>query len=126
MEAQAIRDKRPLAAAEEKFHGLVERLSSAEARGMAHGELESLVAAEGREVQRRPLMGHLDVRAAGDRVLLSVAGADEVERTHDRRAARGLLMVFGMVTVSRTSYGASTVPLQSARVQVVPDPPVGR
>ena len=95
MEAQAIRDEKPFAAAEEKFHELVERLSSPEAQGLAHGELESLIAAEGREIHRRLLQGHLDLRAAGERVLRTVGGADEVERTHHRRTARGLLTVAG-------------------------------
>jgi hypothetical protein len=118
MEAQAIREEKPFTAAEEKFRELVEQLSSAETQGLAHGELESLIAAEGRELQRRLFQGHLALRAAGERVLRSVGGADEVERTHHRQTARGLLTVFGLVTVLRTSYGArgraSLSPLDAA------------
>ena len=40
------------------------------------------------------------------RVEVSLRGADDVERTHHRRRARGLLTVFGPVTALRMSYGA--------------------
>jgi hypothetical protein len=106
MEAQAIRDEKPFAAAEAKFLELVERLSSPEARRLTHGDLESHIASEGREIQRRLLQGHLGLRATAERILRSVGGADEVDRTHHRRSVRGLLTVFGLVTVLRMSYGA--------------------
>ena len=105
MEARAIRVEKPFAAAEEKFVELVARLSSEESVGMRHGDLETLITAEGREIQRRLLQGHLDLRGSGEKMLAVVAGKDGVERTHHRQSARGLLTVFGLVTVLRMSYG---------------------
>ncbi len=106
MEAQAIAVEKAFAAAEEKFSELVARLSAKESRRMTHSELESLIAAEGREIHRRLLQGHLDLRAAEEQVQASVRGADDVLRTHRRRRGRGLLTVFGLVTAMRMAYGA--------------------
>jgi hypothetical protein len=106
MEAHAIAVEKPFAAAEEKFSELVARLRTEESRRMTHSELESLIAAEGREIHRRLLQGHLDLRASEERVQASVRGTDDVERTHHRRRARGLLTVFGLVTAMRMTYGA--------------------
>jgi hypothetical protein len=106
MEAQVIVEEKPFAAAEEKFHELVSRLSELESRRMTHSELESLIAKEGREIHRRLLQGHFDLRASNEPVQVSVRGADGIERTHRRRRARGLLTVFGLVTAMRMSYGA--------------------
>ena len=94
------------AAAERKFTELVERLSTEESLRMTHSDLESVIAAEGREIHRRLLQGHLDLRAAEERVRVSVRGADDVERTHHRQRGRGLQTVFGQVTVTRMTYGA--------------------
>jgi hypothetical protein len=110
MEAQAIAVEKPFASAEEKFEDLVARLSAEETQRLTHSELETLIGAEGREVLRRLMQGHLDLRAAGERRLGSLQGADEVERTHRRRRARGLMTVFGLVTALRLSYGARRQP----------------
>lgn len=64
METQVITVEKAFAAAEEKFTGLVERLSTEESLRMTHSELESVIAAEGREIHRRLLQGHLDLRAS--------------------------------------------------------------
>jgi len=106
MEAQVITVEKAFTAAEEKFTGLVERLSTEESLRMTHSELESVIAAEGREIHRRLLQGHLDLRASDERVRVSVWGADDVERTHHRHRGRGLLTVFGQVTAMRMTYGA--------------------
>ncbi len=63
MGARAITFEKPFAAAEEKFVELVGRLGAAESQRMTHSELESLIAEEGPEIQRRLLQGHLDQRA---------------------------------------------------------------
>jgi hypothetical protein len=105
MEARAIRVEKPFAAAEEKFVELVARLSSQESVGITHGDLEILITSEGREIQRRLLQGHLDLRGSGEKMLAAVSGTDGVERTHHRHSARGLLTVFGLVTLLRLSYG---------------------
>ncbi len=106
MEAQTITVEKAFAEAEEKFGELVARLSGKESRRMTHSELESLISAEGREIHRRLLQGHLDLRASEEKVQPAVRGADDVERTHHRRRARGLLTVFGLVTAMRMTYGA--------------------
>ena len=106
MQAQAIAVEKPFVAAEEKFVELVARLSAAESKRMTHSELESVIAEEGREIHRRLLQGHLDLRAAQERVQRSVRGADGFARTHHRHRERGLLTMFGLVTVIRMSYGA--------------------
>jgi len=64
MEAQAITVEKAFAATEEKFGELVARLSAKESRRMTHGELESLISAEGREIHRLLLQGHLALRAS--------------------------------------------------------------
>jgi len=110
MEAQVIAEEKPFAAAEEKFNELVSRLSRGESRRMTHGELESLITREGREIHRRLLQGHFDLRASNEPVLVSVRGADGIELTHRRRRTRGLLTVFGLVTAMRMSYGARRHP----------------
>jgi hypothetical protein len=106
MEAQTITVEKAFAAAEEKFSELVARLSAKESRRMTHSELESVISAEGREIHRRLLQGHLDLRASDEQVQASVRGADDVERTHHRRRTRGLLTVFGLVTAMRMTYAA--------------------
>jgi hypothetical protein len=106
MEAQAIAVEKPFAAAEEKFRELVAQLGDQETLRMTHSELETLIAAEGREIHRRLLQGHLDLRASEEEVRPAVQGADDIERTHHRRRARGLLTVFGLVTAMRMTYGA--------------------
>jgi hypothetical protein len=118
MEARAIADEKPFAAAEEKFSELVEQLRGEASRRMTHSELESLIAKEGREIHRRLLQAHLDLRSADEVIQLSVRGADDIERTHRRARARGLMTVFGPVVASRVTYGArgheSLSPLDAA------------
>jgi hypothetical protein len=106
MQAQAVAVEKPFAAAAEKFEELRERLSAKETRRMTHSELETLITEEGREIQRRLLQGHLDLRAESERVETSVRGADGVVRTHRRSRGRGLMTVFGLVTAMRVAYGA--------------------
>src|SRR3989304_5134608 len=75
MEAQAIAVEKPFVAAEAKFTELVTRLGTEESRRMTHSELESLITAEGREIQRRLLQGHLDLRASEEQGQASVRRA---------------------------------------------------
>ncbi|MEI7706467.1 MAG: hypothetical protein WCK73_17925 [Deltaproteobacteria bacterium] len=74
MEAQAVTVGKAFAAAERKFTELVERLSTEESLRMTHSDLESVIAAEGREIHRRLLQGHLDLRASEERVRVSARG----------------------------------------------------
>jgi len=102
--------------AREKFEEIVDQLRSPAALEMAHGELETLLNAEGMELLRRLLQGHLDFRGVGD-VGESVGGADGVLRTHRRLGSRRLMSVFGEVNITRMRYGGrgrtSLVPLDA-------------
>jgi hypothetical protein len=106
MEAQAITVEKPFEAAHTKFNELVNRLSTQETLRLTHSELERLISEEGREMQRRLLQGHLDLRAMEEKVRPSVRSADEVVLTHHRQRERDLLTVFGLVTAKRMTYGA--------------------
>jgi hypothetical protein len=87
---------------------LIEQLRSPQAATMRHDEIERTIAEGTREVARRMLQAHVDerTRAERERPRASVDGSDGVERTHRREAQRGLLSVFGPVTITRMSYGA--------------------
>jgi hypothetical protein len=76
---------------------------------MTHDQLEELIGARGREVQRQLLQDHLDLRAIREQEALPakgearrVAGRGWVERGHER----GLATVFGPVTVRRLAWRA--------------------
>jgi hypothetical protein len=89
------------------FGQIEEWLGSSEAAGLEHAELEEQLAARGRELQRRMLQDHLDLRAARERRRDDVTGPDgsvraRAERGHSRR----LSTRFGQVTVTRIAYRA--------------------
>ncbi|MEK7861889.1 MAG: ISKra4 family transposase [Chloroflexota bacterium] len=102
--AQSIEEVDEFSSARSHLAELVERLRSSEAQSMTHAELEELVTREGREIERRLLQGHLELRAAREQVQESIPGADGVARTHHRIRSRPLATVFGVVTVLRTAY----------------------
>lgn len=105
MEARAIREGKPFAAAEEKFDAMKRRLQSEECLRMSHSDLERELDVEGRELLRRLYQAHVDLRGTGA-VEAPVVGADGVERTHARIHERRLGTVFGAVEVTRVGYGA--------------------
>jgi len=75
--------------------------------GLEHAALEGELAVRGRELSRQMLQDHLDARAAAERRLAVVAGADGVTRTRAERGhPRPLASVFGEVTVTRIAYRA--------------------
>lgn len=91
------------------FEHLVEDLSGGRAREMTHDQMEELIEARGREVQRQLLQDHLDLRAIREQEALPVGrdrhraqGRGRVERGHERVLAT----VFGPVTVRRLAYRA--------------------
>jgi hypothetical protein len=76
---------------------------------MTHDQLEELIEARGREVQRQLLQDHLDLRAIREQEALPagrdqrrVEGRGRVEHGHQR----GLATVFGPVTVRRLAFRA--------------------
>lgn len=63
MEAYAVDVEKPFSSAQEKFEQMTAHLQSAAALCLRHEELEDYVTREGRELQRRLLQAHLDLRA---------------------------------------------------------------
>ncbi|HEX4254198.1 MAG TPA: ISKra4 family transposase [Streptosporangiaceae bacterium] len=91
----------------ECFAELEEWLSGGQAAALTHVELEEQLGARGRELLRQLHQDHLDLRAAREQRREKVTGADGVARTraeHGHR--RGLVTVFGEVTVTRMAYRA--------------------
>jgi hypothetical protein len=69
-----------------------------------HGEVESFVGEQGRELERLLYQAHRDLRAARERPV-PVHAADEVERTYRGRSRRALGTILGRVTVAQLSDG---------------------
>src|SRR3954471_23591915 len=95
--------------AREAFERMIHHLDSAASLAMNHAELEAYVIAEGREVERRLMQGHLDLRSAAERPVRAI-GADGVERSQRRRSYRGLMSLVGALHVHRLVYQAVGVP----------------
>jgi hypothetical protein len=89
----------------EMYCSLTKRLSLPETVGMKHSDLEKLIERDGRELMRRLLQDHLNLRGKGD-IGSDIKGSDGVERTHKRVRERGLTSIFGGVQVERTGYSA--------------------
>jgi len=71
-------------------------------------KLERYVAEEGRELERRLLQAHLDLRAAREQPV-DVRGADGIRRSARRVRPRVLLTIVGEVIVRRWAYEANGV-----------------
>jgi hypothetical protein len=71
----AVNGKEP---AREQFEYMTAFLASGEARALPHDQLEEWLTTEGRELQRRLLQEHLDLRAGSERRLVEVRGSDGV------------------------------------------------
>lgn len=90
-----------------RFDALLGVLDGESAGAMPHSELEVLLEVEGRELVRQLLQDHLDLRAAREDRVQSVADADGVARgACETGRARALASVFGDVQVSRRAYRA--------------------
>ncbi len=73
---------------------------------MSHGELEALVQAEGSELLRRLIQGHLNQRSCEEPLRECVVGADGMPRTQRREGRKRCLETrFGEVIVTRRGYG---------------------
>jgi hypothetical protein len=108
MEAYAVDVEKPFSAARLKFDEMVTHLQTAVALGMRHEDLEEYVVREGRELERRMLQEHLDLRAAAEKPV-KVVGEDGIERSQIRASHRRLMSLVGEVTVSRLLYQATGV-----------------
>lgn len=97
------------AAADEQYATMAQHLQSASALRMTHDALERYVVEQGRELERRLVQAHLDLRAAAEQ-RVRVKGADGVERRKARRdTSRNLMSVVGGVEVHRLWYQADGV-----------------
>jgi hypothetical protein len=97
------------AAAEQEFDEITTFLRSQEAGSLTHSDLERTLETKGRELMRKLLQAHLDMRRPGE-----AAGPvrDAAGETHSRAQLhdRQLETIFGTVTVLRTGYGAQGKP----------------
>ena len=92
------------------FDALITRLGDPQMSVRPEHAVEEFITGAGRDVLRQALQDHLDARAAAERRLSEVTGADAVVR---RRAEPGhtrlLATTLGRVEVSRIAYRAPTV-----------------
>jgi len=94
-------------AGRETFESVVGFLDGAEAAGMEHAELEAELDTRGRELMRRLLQDHLDLRAGREERIDAVADTEGVLRSRAESGhTRALTSVFGEVTVTRRAYRA--------------------
>lgn len=106
MQAANVLEQRSFVESRAALEAAIEELGSSEAMRMTHAELEVVIEKRGREIMRRLLQDHLDLRSEREQRLPAVEGADGVERTHVRSRSRELETVFGTVEVNRLVYGA--------------------
>lgn len=95
----------PFAQAQAQLGKMMSYLMSEEAGAMTHGDLERELEQRGRELLRRLLQEHLDLRSPGT-AAEPVRDAQGVEREPTRPHERTLGSVFGPVSVRRVGYGA--------------------
>jgi hypothetical protein len=96
----------PFAAADQDYAAITEFLSSKEAWQVEHSELERELEGMGRELLRKLLQAHLELRQPGPAVeaVRDAAGTPlEPTAVHERRVES----IFGTVEVARTGYGAA-------------------
>ncbi len=106
--AERVHEVDAFEAARGHLAAMEKRLSSPEMLNATHSELEKYVVEQGRELERRLLQAHLDLRAARERAV-DVTGADGIRRTTMRESQRPLLTLVGRVEVERTAYQAHDV-----------------
>jgi hypothetical protein len=94
--------------AREHMRTMEEHLRSDAAFTSDLAKLERYVAEEGRELERRLLQAHLDLRAAREQPV-DMRGTDGIRRTAQRVRSRVLLTIVGEVIVRRWAYEAKGV-----------------
>lgn len=106
MGAYALESSAPVfGGAREQFEGIVAWLDGDEAAELTHAELEARLQVDGRELLRRLLQDHVDLRAEREVRLEDVVGSDGVRRGNvESGHTRGLRTVFGEVRVTRKAY----------------------
>lgn len=93
------------APARAEFDAMLDALSTREALGLAHSQVEGVLRTRGYEVLRLALQGHIELRGPGEVAGAEVEGGDGCVRTHQRFGQRSLMSIFGVVLVARLSYG---------------------
>ncbi|MCP4203232.1 MAG: ISKra4 family transposase, partial [bacterium] len=89
--------------AEEQFGAMAEFLKSMEAGRMTESDLERQLEQEGRELLRKLLAAHVQMRAPGE-AEGPVIDAEGLRRSEKRSHQRGLVTSFGEIEVPRTGY----------------------
>jgi hypothetical protein len=104
-------------AARMQMDTMVSHLQSPVSMKSTHAEIGAYAEKEGREMTRRLVQAHFDVRSAREHAV-PVRGHDGVLRTYRRASRRALLTVVGPVQVPRIAYQAADVdarhPMDSA------------
>ena len=93
------------AEAEAEFGNITTFLCSQEAGSLTHSDLERELEAKGRELMRKLLQAHLDMRGPGE-AAGPVRDASGETRSREQIHERELETIFGTVTVARAGYGA--------------------
>ena len=96
----------PFAAADQAYATITEFLRSEEAWQVKHSELERQLEGMGRELMRKLLQAHLELRQPGQAVE-PVRDAAGTPLTPTPVHGRSLESIFGAVEVARTGYGAA-------------------
>lgn len=96
----------PFAAADQAYATITEFLRSEEAWQVKHSELERQLEGMGRELMRKLLQAHLELRQPGQAVE-PVRDAAGTRLTPTPVQGRSLESIFGTVEVARTGYGAA-------------------
>lgn len=96
----------PFAAADQAYAAITEFLRSKEAWQVEHSELERELEGKGRELLRKLLQAHLELRQPGKTVeaVRDAAGTPLEPTTVHERSVES---IFGTVEVARTGYGAA-------------------
>ena len=113
------------AATRARVEEFIHELEDAEAAALSHAELEELIAAKGREVQRQLLQDHLDLRSLREQRCEEVVDAAGVaRRTVEPHHQRTLTTIVGDVRVERLSYrqrGHANLCPADAHLNLLPD-----
>ena len=99
----------PFAEADQAYATISRFLHAEEARQVKHSELERQLEAMGRELMRKLLQAHLDLRQPGE-AREPVRDAAGTTLTPTPVHTRSLETIFGTVDVTRTGYGAEGTP----------------
>ena len=100
----------PFAAADQAYATISQFLGSEEAYQVKHSDLERQLEGMGRELMRKLLQAHLDLRQPG-KAVEPVRDAAGTPLTPTPAHTRSLESIFGTVEVTRTGYGAEDNPV---------------